>query len=180
MHFNPRTPRGVRPLASRLDSAGCVISIHAPREGCDAFAVTVDSLQTISIHAPREGCDPAPQSGAGDVVKISIHAPREGCDPAPEHQRQGAIYFNPRTPRGVRLCATLCKYAQARFQSTHPARGATIGSRTKISANNISIHAPREGCDVRCHDAAQGGGDFNPRTPRGVRLFPSQCGVISR
>ena len=34
-----------------------LVSIHAPREGCD----TGDAFQTrydnVSIHAPREGCD---------------------------------------------------------------------------------------------------------------------------
>ena len=35
-----------------------VISIHAPREGCD-LREQLDNLarDEISIHAPREGCD---------------------------------------------------------------------------------------------------------------------------
>ena len=33
----------------------------------------------ISIHAPREGCDEDIQSD-DLVIRISIHAPREGCD----------------------------------------------------------------------------------------------------
>ena len=79
----------------------------------------------ISIHAPREGCDPAacPRSHSSS---ISIHAPREGCDYAGDQERK----------------------AHVRFQSTHPARGATRdrfdhGSTPLV----ISIHAPREGCD---------------------------------
>ena len=35
--------------------------------------------QVISIHAPREGCD-SPTSKACIGSGISIHAPREGCD----------------------------------------------------------------------------------------------------
>ena len=34
------------------------------------------------------------------------------------------------------------------FQSTHPVRGATGGVVELLERNRISIHAPREGCDV--------------------------------
>ena len=33
--FNPRTPRGVRHAVLRVSDVDSVISIHAPREGCD-------------------------------------------------------------------------------------------------------------------------------------------------
>ena len=123
----------------------------------------------ISIHAPREGCDPAacPRSHSSS---ISIHAPREGCDYAGDQERK----------------------AHVRFQSTHPARGATrdrfdhgstplvisihapregcdynIGHGLKL--DKISIHAPREGCDGAGAIASALYFYFNPRTPRGVR-----------
>ena len=35
IHFNPRTPRGVRPRPRAHSRAINLISIHAPREGCD-------------------------------------------------------------------------------------------------------------------------------------------------
>ena len=34
-----------------------IISIHAPREGGDAYDYTVELEGEISIHAPREGGD---------------------------------------------------------------------------------------------------------------------------
>ena len=34
----------------------------------------------ISIHAPREGCDQVGEGAVAEHVLISIHAPREGCD----------------------------------------------------------------------------------------------------
>ena len=37
------------------------------------------------------------------------------------------------------------------FQSTHPARGATPGDILEYVSTNISIHAPREGCDLKCY-----------------------------
>ena len=74
----------------------------------------------ISIHAPREGCDPYPQDkvtfdaefqsthsvrGAtlwGRITKetyfISIHAPREGCDHHAFFGYVRQVNFNPRTP----------------------------------------------------------------------------------
>ncbi len=124
-----------------------IISIHAPREGCDRLIISLPVCSNfISIHAPREGCDsrvtvsPGRREGfqsthpargatcvvvpAGYPAQISIHAPREGCDAA----------------------------------STSAAKQALI-----------SIHAPREGCDSGIIAAPPSGGDFNPRTPRGVR-----------
>ncbi len=57
-------------------------------------------------------------------------------------------YFNPRTPRGVRRSPVVAAETVIRFQSTHPAWGATslivFGGRTY----GISIHAPRVGCDT--------------------------------
>ena len=35
-----------------------MISIHAPREGCDVIGDVSLRGAEISIHAPREGCDP--------------------------------------------------------------------------------------------------------------------------
>ena len=57
---------------------------------------------------------------------ISIHAPREGCD-------------NRRLDKSFIVTV---------FQSTHPARGATIILTDNPEFTLISIHAPREGCDT--------------------------------
>ncbi len=37
-----------------------LVSIHAPREGCDALGIKFYSRSEVSIHAPREGCDKTP------------------------------------------------------------------------------------------------------------------------
>ena len=55
----------------------------------------------ISIHAPREGCDYNIGHGL-KLDKISIHAPREGCDIEGGLSLALEFNFNPRTPRGVR------------------------------------------------------------------------------
>ena len=44
-----------------------------------------------------------------------------------------------------------------------------------IPTGVISIHAPREGCDARTPVVSSASPDFNPRTPRGVRLVLIDC-----
>ena len=108
-------------------------------------------------------------------IEISIHAPREGCDVRTRSPSWWASDFNPRTPRGVRRLKSYLSLAlDGEFQSTHPARGATssifilspvvanFNPRTprgvrpnvtlcRATTTAISIHAPREGCDVKHH-----------------------------
>ena len=45
---------------------------------------------------------------------------------------------------------------------------------------NISIHAPREGSDQRTVGRSLWSTHFNPRSPRGERLLPSNTGGFSR
>ena len=169
-HFNPRTPRGVRPGGGCGAHQDGGISIHAPREGCDDQNLNGSSQCQISIHAPREGCDLCLCRRLTSTITISIHAPREGCDVITKFRRSLERDFNPRTPRGVRrevLDNGVVVHGNSnprtprgvrprrkglhwitdRFQSTHPARGATAGSWPTTSPN----------------------ANFNPRTPRGVR-----------
>ena len=43
----------------------------------------------------------------------------------------------------------------AKFQSTHPARGATAYTFVPAAFGAISIHAPREGCDSKLYQRAE-------------------------
>ena len=89
--FNPRTPRGVRLLDSRDAALNAIISIHAPREGCDVVLYMPSAAaEAISIHAPREGCDTRWLNFIFLTLAISIHAPREGCD-SKLYQRAGSL-----------------------------------------------------------------------------------------
>ena len=103
----------------------------------------------ISIHAPREGRDLL----RGEVLRadgISIHAPREGRDF--EDDEIGAVYFifqSTRPARGATRFTARRWNARLKFQSTRPARGATAIEVYWVSDNGISIHAPREGRDVK-------------------------------
>ena len=91
------------PVQNRLSYG--TISIHAPREGGDSMAGRYSTfLRAISIHAPREGGDAQISRNTPSILRISIHAPREGGD-------LGLISAG--NTRNV-------------FQSTPPARGATL------------------------------------------------------
>ena len=80
----------------------------------------------ISIHAPLTGCDQTNKDPNYDSTEISIHAPLTGCDSPGQAVLENHLYFNPRTPYGMRLCSCF----QAFLLCT------------------ISIHAPLTGCDV--------------------------------
>ena len=105
-----------------------------------------------------------------EEVGISIHAPREGCDC--RHWRRTAIpaNFNPRTPRGVRRLQTNIWTDKDGFQSTHPARGATLAPHTwRRSLRFQSTHPARGATRTMIGRPPTLSNYFNPRTPRGVR-----------
>ena len=101
---------------------------------------------------------------------ISIHAPLAGCDYYRCSSYQVYMYFNPRTPCGVRRTFLQWHFFCIEFQSTHPLRGATRYRNQHCPWQTISIHAPLAGCDPRPSTCGQCRRDFNPRTPCGVRL----------
>ena len=146
------------------------ISIHAPREGCDqgVGVVLTKTAEFQSTH-PARGATTRTSTAQANVRFQSTHPARGATAHKRDHARR-ILYFNPRTPRGVRLGpqmiltrppvfqsthpargATLDEHRShgpaLKFQSTHPARGATFSSCQLISIPPISIHAPREGCD---------------------------------
>ena len=81
-------------------------------------------------------------------ICVSIHAPREGCDAKFAGMDPCINSFNSRTPGGVRRKRTLQMLMLYVFQFTHPGRGATPLHRGKYLLRDVSIHAPREGCDL--------------------------------
>ena len=146
-----------------------LISIHAPRAGCDLSPCKIPCSTSISIHAPRAGCDPACEKEGADngyfnprtpcgvrlwmstarcsPCAISIHAPRAGCDYQLAPIRAACAIFQSTHP--VRGATTFVHsfYLLFLFQSTHPVRGATMEITIFTGACGISIHAPRAGCD---------------------------------
>ena len=153
-HFNPRTPCGVRP--ERLSPLAKSRNFN-PRTPCGVRPPAFFFTGFPFHFNPRTPCG----------VRLLSLGTRPGY----------TAYFNPRTPCGVRLfCLVgshhgidisihaprvgcdvffpLIRLGSPRFQSTHPVWGATRGGRQ------------------RC----QGGKDFNPRTPCGVRRQSGPAG----
>ena len=148
-NFNPRTPRGVRQGGGN----------------------SLRPLFLFQSTHPARGATPAALPSAQSTGNFNPRTPR-GVRPLTicRHNQQGD--FNPRTPRGVRRCVCWNSPLPHEFQSTHPARGATYsGKRTYAECSSnfnprtprgvrrpplsgmcwslcISIHAPREGCDI--------------------------------
>ena len=125
-NFNPRPPRGGRPLQTNFYGQAVYISIHAPREGGDDLRAAARRPVGISIHAPREGGDRVPSFSTVSRMSFQSTPPARGAT----------------TSRRYNICSY-------RFQSTPPARGATLPRRHWARCRGISIHAPREGGDSK-------------------------------
>ena len=148
VYFNPRSPRGERPLTLYEADLITWISTHAPREGSD--------------HRLRR-THPAPQY-------FNPRSPR-GERQVFDFPTSPLSHFNPRSPRGERRLSLRVTRGYDQFQPTLPARGATMlnilfplfvlfqptlpaRGATEMhqyaDANgSISTHAPREGSDRR-------------------------------
>src|SRR5207244_3262825 len=59
---------------------------------------------------------------------------------------------NPRAPRGARRVSVAAVPISTWFQSTRPARGATLELRRQKAITDVSIHAPRAGRDKGIED----------------------------
>ena len=144
--FNSRTPRGVRRDDKDCRLPTLEVSIHAPWEGCDSADGIIHQLLSVSIHAPREGCDLISPRLLLLHLRFQFTHPGRGAT-----KRKGYL--------------TVCNV----FQFTHPGRGATLESFCICRFLSVSIHAPREGCDLIKPPYSVCVNSFNSRTPGGVR-----------
>ncbi len=124
----------------------------------------------ISIHAPREGCDRKAFKSISKAKHFNPRTPR-GVRQGPSGRcSRDSDNFNPRTPRGVRPRPppSLCHSQSISIHA--PREGCDLQGMHLSVYSGISIHAPREGCDLtRCLSVPTPSSYFNPRTPRGVR-----------
>ena len=122
--FNSRTPGGVR------------LSL-TPRN--------VTELAFQFTHPGRGATRERKLISGGEVV--SIHAPREGCDANRQDQTTKPKSFNSRTPGGVRLPKARSMMQPSGFNSRTPGGVRPPSAGHAEDKRNVSIHAPREGCD---------------------------------
>ena len=146
-NFNPRTPRGVRRAKQSCFSATGQAKFQSthPARGATGYEDETTQRLEISIHAPREGCDML-INFVRIFRRISIHAPREGCDCAQSGYRHSPTRFQSTHPaRGATRCNRKNDVKDAEFQSTHPARGATIIPDPKKSDSEFQSTHPARG-----------------------------------
>ena len=191
--FNSRTPGGVRHLLRCRSVVDEAVSIHAPREGCDGDRDTHLEIDEVSIHAPREGCDFWAFFRSSSSFLFQFTHPGRGATSVAFHSALSSRFQFTHPGRGATWRQPYIVWGYRRFQFTHPGRGATHTREQHASGQGVSIHAPREGCDLesRVPDttlygfqfthpgrgatappaiAARGKSGFNSRTPGGVRL----------
>ena len=127
IYFNPRAPRGARPIPGRRD-----IKLNGdfnPRAPRGARRVTNRLITRILNFNPR--------------------APR-GARPISARQQNDAELFQSTCPaRGTTAECGSTISARQQFQSTCPARGTTQTKHNQVVMRSISIHVPREGHDHR-------------------------------
>ncbi len=126
-----------------------MISIHAPRVGCDQIFATgvISSLPFQSTH-PAWGATRRQAKQRPKRRRFQSTHPAWGATGVRRVEFDIPIDFNPRTPRGVRRQVNARQVGARLFQSTHPAWGATTTNEYGHGVDYISIHAPRVGCDA--------------------------------
>ena len=148
LDFNPRTPCGVRPSKSGTVRCSTIFQSTHPVRGATEAGDSRLFEWLISIHAPRAGCDLNLRDLVG-LTCISIHAPRAGCDLESSSLLPLYLLFQSTHPvRGATALKGVVSSGKTLFQSTHPVRGATLELLRKAGIIVISIHAPRAGCDL--------------------------------
>ena len=148
-HFNPRSPHGERPRFTTARCAPCSFQSTLPARGA---TYSRDNHHCLGL--------------------ISIHAPRTGSDELGRHQQSiQRVYFNPRSPHGERRRRNMAVRAYPEFQSTLPARGATvIGNAERKIQSAFQSTLPARGATTFPQSPRTSTINFNPRSPHGERL----------
>ena len=168
--FNPRTPCGVRPAPFRKPRRR-MLNFN-PRTPCGVRPGTGDAVPDHQDFNPRTPCGVRLRSGIPAIASGTFQSthPVRGATRTQSVRRCCKCNFNPRTPCGVRRCRSRpTRRSRRTFQSTHPVRGATRSRAEDQAGQEISIHAPRAGCDAARRTLSAVSAHFNPRTPCGVR-----------
>ena len=125
----------------------------------------------ISIHAPRKGSDLSGFKVLEQSAKISIHAPRKGSDGISSRGVTFTEFQSTLPARGATVPRFGLPLRERLFQSTLPARGATAVP--KGASKDIGNFNPRSPQGERPWDLVNGTFviDFNPRSPQGERHY---------
>ena len=213
-YFNPRSPHGERrcrgirkagnqAFQSTLPARGATNPLQAaddcqrfqstlPARGATRITLSYQSEKRFQSTLPARGATRASAATTTDRDNFNPRSPHGERHKSNRYQPPADAHFNPRSPHGERRRA-FCRSACLRqFQSTLPARGATMkillmethkGFQSTLPARGatrgtvscgcnriISIHAPRTGSDARLVWSSSTSRNFNPRSPHGERL----------
>ena len=146
MHFNSRTPRGVRQTNGRYNNTAQDFNSRTPRGVRPFLMPIVRRIKNFNSRTPR-GVRRIIGKKSDAAIRISTHAPHAECDGI------GLPEF--RHPE--------------KFQLTHPTRSATFFTNCHSLVTVISTHAPHAECDPEPESRLCRSAYFNSRTPRGVR-----------
>ena len=125
------------------------VSIHAPREGCDATNANTDATKaSFNSRTPGGVRHQAGKSQQTEIESFNSRTPGGVRHPEVGVSKYQAFGFNSRTPGGVRPDIIRQVEGGTKFQFTHPGRGATSLHFNNQCITIVSIHAPREGCDT--------------------------------
>ena len=167
--FNPRSPHGERRVIRSAPSGSAAFQSTLPARGATQSAPKISPRCPFQSTLPARGATGGHRDGAAarphfnprsphgerhaaaralDRRAISIHAPRTGSDGAVYTPLCERVQFQSTLPaRGATMSFWLVPMMLI-FQSTLPARGATLFCALRRAHIVISIHAPRTGSDA--------------------------------
>jgi len=148
--FQSTLPAKGATLRVMLTGMATIVSIHAPREGSDdRFSVSYINNKWFQSTLPAKG---ATNNLHPDQVLppwFQSTLPAKGATTRLSRYNPSSKRFNPRSPRRERRLVLINQETLNEFQSTLPAKGATRFPFLLQLFHKVSIHAPREGSDVR-------------------------------
>ena len=147
-HFNPRSPRGERPITLGSGYAYLKISIHAPRGGSDrGHHQAAAGGNNFNPRSPR-GERPSENVQKNPNLYISIHAPRGGSDALRTPPTQSVWIFQSTLPAGGATAKWIVEHTtDIDFNPRSPRGERLVSTFTGSAFSMISIHAPRGGSD---------------------------------
>ena len=188
--FNPRSPHGERQgddllrvlleqFQSTLPARGATtgwttrrgwrtFQSTLPARGATRTATHKRRRERFQSTLPARGATSSRGSPSWSAAHFNPRSPHGERRQRPR-SAPSARHFNPRSPHGERHRGGQPHGANAPFQSTLPARGATVTRRNAFRGVAISIHAPRTGSDTTRRGCVRRRAHFNPRSPHGER-----------
>ena len=146
-HFNPRAPRGARPLEAVILPGKTAFQSTRPMRGATRLQETIYDLK----------------------MEFQSTRPARGATPRLPREMRTSRYFNPRAPRGARL-ALMGNMGVELFISIHALREGRDRI-AQVCQPSMMYFNPRAPCGARHRDGSNEfvGRHFNPRAPCGAR-----------